>query len=357
LPYCSRCGAKIEEDAHFCHKCGTPILGSYNPPIVPPPAPSTPLRKDPIVIAAIILISILIVGVFAVALLTLSITIVKIEQSIQENTANVHTLDLNFQSSAATINILTQKINNYNFFITLNGTASKRLVDGESGNPVQLIQYNNTVDGVLSASVILEESPAFSRLNLVCNIYLNPELNLDLNITSKAGQISLTADRDTNFHHLNLVSSAGQVQANLENSTISGNLALRTQAGTVDFRMNQVRVEGNNSVILNTNAGSVNMDITETKTFPGNLQLNASTNLGSINLGLTVDGDIAAKITSQNSLGSIHVTQENFSGNQSPIQSNNYPSQSNIEINNNTNLGSINIDAKYQSSTIPIIRN
>lgn len=352
MPYCSRCGAKIDEYAHFCHKCGNPIQGTNSPPIAPPPAPLTTLRKDPIVIGTIILVSILLLGVFAVVLLTPSFKIFNIEQSIQENTANIHTLNLNFQSNTATINIITQKINNSNFFITLNGSASTRLVDEESGNPIKLIQYNNTADGISNASVILEESPDFSRLNLVCNIFLNPELNLNLNITSKAGQINLTSDKDTNFQYLNLVSSAGQIQANLEDSTISGNLTLKTQAGTVDFRMSQVSVDGNNTIILQTNAGSVNMDITETKAFNGNLQLNASTNLGSINLGLTVNDGVAAKITSQYNLGSIHVTQENFSGNQSPIQSNNYPSQSNLEINNQTNLGSINIDSKYKSSTI-----
>jgi hypothetical protein len=97
--------------------------------------------------------------------------------------------------------------------------------------------------------------------------------------------------------------------------------------------MNQAKVEGNNSIILQTNAGSVNMDISETKTLQGNLQVNASTNLGSINLGLVVDSGVAAKITSQTNLGSIHIIQQNFSGNQSPIQSNNYPAPC-IRINN-----------------------
>jgi hypothetical protein len=266
-------------------------------------------------------------------------------------------MNLNFQSSAAKINIITQKINNNNYFISLEGSASKRIFDDDTGNPVQLDQSYNNANGVLNATVILEESRSFSRLNLVCTIYLNPELNLNLNITSKAGQINLTADKNSTFQYLNLISAAGQVGVNLQNATIAGNLTLRTQAGTVDFRANQAKVEGNNSITLQTNAGSINMDITETKTLQGNLQVNASTNLGSINLGLVVDSGVASKITSQTNLGSIHVKQQNFSGDQSQIQSNNYPAQSNIEINNNTNLGSINIDAKYHSTTTPSIRN
>ncbi len=357
MPYCRRCGTQLDENAHFCRKCGTPVSASYTVPPEVPPAPPTPLRKDPIIIVAIVLVSILLAGVFAVTLLSAPFATVNIEQSVQENTDNIHTLNLNFQSSTAKINIITQKINNNNFFISLAGSASKRIFDGETGNPVQISQYDNNTDGVLNATVILEESTAFSRLNLVCNIFVSPELDLNLNITSKAGQISLTADKESNFQHLNLISSAGQVQANLQNTTISGNVTLKTQAGTVDFRMNQAKVEGNNSITLQTNAGSVNMDISQTKTLQGNLQVNSSTNLGSINLGLVVDSGVAAKITSQTNLGSIQVAQQNFSGNQSPIQSNNYPSQSNIEIDNKTNLGSINIDAKYQSATNPSIRN
>jgi hypothetical protein len=341
LPYCRKCGTQLDEDSRFCRKCGTPISAAYNYSPVSPPTPPTPLRKDPVVIAAIVLVSILIVGVFVAALFSAPFAIVNIEQSVQENTANINTLNLNFQASAAKINIITQKINNNNYFISLEGSASKRIFDDDTGNPVQLNQNSNDVGGVLNSTVVLEESRAFSRLNLVCNIYVNPQLNLNLNITSNAGQISLT----------------GQVQANFQNATISGNLTLKTQAGTVDFRMNQAKVEGNNSITLQTNAGSVNMDISETKTLQGNLQVNASTNLGSINLGLFVDSGVAAKITSQTNLGSIHVNQQNFLGDQSPIQSNNYPAQSNIEINNKTNLGSVNIDAKYHSSTNPSMRN
>ncbi len=96
------------------------------------------------------------------------------------------------------------------------------------------------------------------------------------------------------------------VQANLQNVTIAGNVTVRTQAGTVDFRTSQILVEGNNTVDLHSNAGSVNMDITQTKTLQGNLQINATTELGSVNVGLVIDGDVGAKIVSQTNLGSIN---------------------------------------------------
>jgi hypothetical protein len=121
--------------------------------------------------------------------------------------------------------------------------------------------------------------------------------------------------------------------------------------------MNEVNVEGNNTIDLHTNTGSVTMDITQTKTLQGNLQVNAIADLGSVNVGLIVDGDVGAKLISQTNLGSIHVDVQHFSGNQSPIQSDNYPAVSNIEIDSRTNLGGININANYQSSTGPSLRN
>ena len=126
-------------------------------------------------------------------------------------------------------------------------------------------------------------------------------------------------------------------------------MTVRTQAGTVDFQTNQIIIKGNNTVDLHSNAGSVNMDITQTKSLQGNLQINAVTELGSVNVGLVIDGDVGAKIISQTNLGSINLDVQHFSGNQSPIQSDNYPAVSNIEINSRTNLGSININADYQS--------
>ena len=95
--------------------------------------------------------------------------------------------------------------------IAIDGLASKGLFGGETGNPVILTTSNDTEDGVLTVTVILEESTAFSRLSVECTIYVNPELKLNLNVTSKAGQVSLTADKDATFQNLNLQSSVGHV--------------------------------------------------------------------------------------------------------------------------------------------------
>lgn len=354
MTYCRRCGTKLDENAHFCQKCGTPVT-TYVPPA--PPVPTKPIRNDPIIIGAIVLIAILVGGVVIAALLAAPFSNVNIEQNIQDDSANVEKLNFNFESTAARVNVFTQNVDNNNFVISIEGAASKGNFGGNTGNPVQVTIYNETANGVQTVTAKLEESTAFSRFNVVCNIYVNPALVLNLNVTSQAGQVSLTADKPATFESLNLQASAGAVGANLQNSTVAGNLTLRTQAGTIDFRTNQIIIEGNNTVDLNSNAGSVNMDITQTQNLQGNLRVNAVTNLGSINVELQLDGNVGSRIISQTNLGSINTNVQHFSGDKSPIQSDNYPASSNIEINSQTNLGSININAVYQSSISLIIRN
>jgi len=356
LPYCRKCGAKLDEDAHFCHKCGTPVA-SYSYASPANSAPSKPIRNDPVVIGAIVLVSILIVGVVVAAFFAASFSIINIEQTYQDNTVDVSKLNLNFETEAAQVNVFTQDVNDNNFVIGIQGSASKGMFGGNSDSPMQFTLYNDTVNGVQTVTVKLEESTAFSRYKVICNIYLNPALTLNLNITSQAGQVSIINDKPATFESINLQASAGSVGANLQNATIVGNVALKTQAGTVDFRTSEMLVEGNSTFDLHSNAGSVNMDITQTKTLQGNLQINATTELGSINVGLFIDGDVGAKITSQTNLGSIHTNLQYFSGNQSPIQSDNYPATSNIEMNVRTNLGGINLNAAYQSTFSPILSN
>ena len=167
----------------------------------------------------------------------------------------------------------------------------------------------------------------------------------------------MNAEKSATFQSINLHANAGEVQANLQNATIAGDVSLTTQAGTVNFGLRQASLQGNQTVTLHSNAGSVSMDITQTKTLQGNLNVNAVTELGSVNVALQIDGDVGAKIISQTNLGSLHLDVQHFSGNQSPIQSDNYPAASNIEINSRTNLGSININAVYQSLNGPSVKN
>ena len=315
------------------------------------------MRKEPLVIAAIALIVILVTAVIVSAVIFAPISPLNFNQINQDSHPNVDTLNLNFQADSAQVDVITQNITDKNILIITSAVGSRGIFG--STNLVNVTFTNETVNNELTVtSKVTDTNGPFARnLHVTCTIYVNPALNLNLNVTTQAGKITLSAEKPATFQSVNLQANAGNVEATLQNATIAGNLSLKTQAGTVYFGMSQANLQGNQTVNLHSAAGSVSMDITQTKMLQGNLQVNAVTELGSVNVGLQIDGDVGAKIISQTNLGSINADVQHFSGNQSPIQSDNYPAASNIEINSRTNLGSININAAYQSSTSPIIRN
>jgi hypothetical protein len=208
------------------------------------------------------------------------------------------------------------------------------------------------------ATKVTDTNDLFIRnLYVTCSVYVNPALNLNLNVTTQAGKITLSSEKSATFQSLNLQTNAGDVEATIQNATIADNVSFMTYAGTVYFGTNQANVQNNQTVNLQSSAGSTNMDITQTKPLQGNLKVSTVIELGSLNLGLKIDGDVAAKIISLTNFGRIHSDLQNFSGDQSPIQSNNFPTAGKLEINSQTNLGNININAFYQSSNGPSIRN
>jgi len=358
MPYCRRCGAKLEDYDRFCPKCGTQVV-TFAAPAQPTQAARqhVPIKKDPLIAGGIALIVILVVAVVAVAFLVAPLGTWNINQSLTDQTTNVHTLNLNFDTDVGHVNVVALRVANNNLGIYIVGNGSRGAFGG-GNNPVSVLFENTTVGDVLTVnSKVNVETASSMNINLGIQIFVDPALILNLNVTSHAGQVGFSADKSVTLQSLKLTTNAGEVDATLQNITITGPVSLNTNAGTINYRSNNINVVGNCTVDLHSNAGTVNTDFTQIKAMDGNLEVNVRADLGSINLALAIDGDVGAKITSQTSLGSIHVANaNNFSGDRSPLQSNNYPASSNINIDCNTNLGSVNIDAAYQndhgSSTI-----
>jgi len=355
LPFCRRCGTKLDESAKFCQKCGTPVV-TFAP--AAPAKPDKPLRKEPLVITSIVLIAILVSAVIVSAIIFAPFSPISFNQTNQDSHSGINTLNLNFQANTAQVTITTQNINNQNILIRTSVNGSRSIFG--STNPIEVTFTNQTEGNTLTINSKVTEGNEFPKtgnLHVTCAIYVNPALKLNINVTTQAGAISLISEKSATFQSINLQANAGEVQANLQNVTIAGDVFLSTQAGTVNFGVRQATLQGNQTVTLNSNAGSVGIDITQAKTLQGNLKVNAVTELGSVNVALQIDGDVGAKIISQTNLGRIHLNVQYFIGNQSSIQSDNYPAGSSIEINSRTNLGSININAAYQSLNGPIVRN
>jgi hypothetical protein len=274
--------------------------------------------------------------------------------SFADSNPNIDTVNLNLVTDIGRVNIATmQQESNIGIYVNANG--SRGIMGGGSNIPVTITFDNQTTGNTLSVnSRVTIENAYTSRADVTCQIFVNPALKLNLNVTSTTGQVSFTADKATTIQSLNLQTTTGEVEANLQgNVTIAGDISLRTTTGAINYRMNENAVSGNHTIDLKSTTGSVTLDITETKTLSGNLQVNAAATTGSVNVGLIIDGGVSAKIASQKpALGNIHTNLNNFQGNNTLLQSNNYPSTSTIEINNTAVTGSININANYKTTTI-----
>lgn len=353
MPYCRRCGTKLEEDAQFCYKCGTPVA------TFTPAPPARQIRKDPLIVTAIILIAIVVTAVIVSAIVFAPLHPVSFNQTNQVNQPDVTELNLNFQADVAEVNVIAQNLTGRTILISTSATGSTGIFG--STNPIQVTFSNETAGNTLTvkSKVTNVDQGLFSRnLRVTCKIYVNPSVRLNLNITTETGQITLTAAEPATFESLNLKSTTGMVQANMENGTvIAGDISLKTTTGTVSFRMNQANVQGNDTFNLQTTTGTVDTDITENKTLSGNVQVNAATTTGAVNLAMLIDNGVGARIESQTQIGEITTDLNNFSGNKSPIESNNYPAESNFLVTLRTSVGGININAAYQPSATPSIRN
>jgi len=310
-----------------------------------------------LVVAAIGLVGILVLSAVVVAFLVVPLSTWSISEPYRDDAPNVNTLNLNFEVDIGQVNIFTQKMGeNNNIFIYVSAEGSRSILGGGTGIPVTVTFDNQTEGGVLTVNSRVSVENRFSnRANINCNIYVDPALNLNLNVTAHTGQVSFSADKAITIQSLNLQTTTGAVEAHLQSSvTVAGDITLQTITGGVNYRMSETNIAANCTLNLKSTTGGVNMDITQTKTLQGNLNVNAETTTGSINLGLVIDGGVAAKIASQvPTFGGIDTRLNNFSGDESLVQSVNYPAASNIDINNLVNgIGGVNINANYKTTAI-----
>jgi hypothetical protein len=283
---------------------------------------------------------------------------INFRQQEQVPMAGQNRLNLNFDADIGDINIYTNLTGGDIVAMDVSATGGTSLFGGNQ--PVIFTVENHEANGtqMVTADVSApNEFPFSGNLKVVCNIYVNPAADLMIDVNSKVGNVYVDAASEAKFSALNLRTATGDCSLNLkEDAEVNGALKLSTATGNVWFTMNEATINGNYTVTLDTGTGNVNINITQTEQFNANLQVNGHTGTGEINLdGLTIDGEVAAKIQSNTGLGQIHVNVENFNGNQSPIQSNNYPSSSNINMNFNTGIGNINLKATYKTTIQPTI--
>jgi hypothetical protein len=350
MPYCRKCGAKLDETAKFCHVCGTPVTP------MAATRPTAPIRRRPVYLLPVaILIAVLLTAVVISALLFLPFYPVHFNQTNQVAKASVNNLLVDFQADVANVNIFFKNLPSN--MVLLNVTADGNVGILDDPNRAVNVTFNHQTANN-SATVISSVSrttrwPILYNLNINCDVYIDPSANLSLIFRSSVGNIVMDADTNVTLQNLDLETTTGNIDASLSKGVIvAGFISLKSTTGTVQFRMDNADVSDDVSVNLHSTTGLVNVDLTATQNLSGNVTVNARTTTGGINLCMVIDNDVGARIESDTDIGRITVDVQKFSGNQTPLQSNNYPAGSNFLVNLRTTTGGININAAYGSSTV-----
>lgn len=354
MPYCRKCGAKLEETARFCHVCGTPVA-----PVAPMAAtrPTAPRKKRPVYLLPVtILIAILVTAAIITAIIFLPVTHVNLNETRQlDSEGSINNLVFNLQADVAQVNVFFENLPGKMLLLNVTTTGWTGLL-GDPAKSVAVTFYNETINDTATATSRVSHAtiwpPQFS-LNVICDLYIDPSTTLNLTIHSDVGQIILNAEKQINLEELNLETETGSIDVNLSKDvTVDGSITLESTTGAVQFRIDDADVSSNVSVDLQSTTGFVDVDLAATQSFSGNVTVNAQTTTGAVNLFMVIEHDVGARIESDTDVGSISVDVKRFSGNQSPLQSDNYPAASNFLVNLRTSTGGININAAYGSSTI-----
>jgi hypothetical protein len=351
MTYCRKCGAKLDEDAKFCHVCGTPVA-----PVATGVMPSAPKRTRHIyLILVIILIAVLLTTLVIAALLLLPFYPVHFNETKQVPKADMNIVLVDLQVDVANVNVSFKNLPNS--MVILNVTAEGNVGIFDDPDNALNVTFNhqtaNNSEVVIASVSRVGKWPISYALNVKCDLYVDPSVNLSLNARSSVGNIVMNADTKTTLQNIELETTTGSVDVSLSKNVVVANfISLATTTGTVQFNMNNADVSSNVSVNLRSTTGSVNVDLAATQNLLANVTVNARTTTGGVNLSMEIDNNVGGRIESHTDIGRITVDVQKFSGNQTPLQSNNYPAGSNFLVNLKTTTGGINICAAYGSSAI-----
>lgn len=325
MPYCRKCGTKLDETARFCHVCGTPVAIT----IAPTYPRQTRRHVHP---AGAFLIALLVFAVAISIIVFLPLQPVSFNESTEAARSDVNSLNLTVDADSGNVNIYFRDLpGNQRAIVNVSATGWRGIFGLD--NPIQLTHKEGTEDTTLTytAKISTIEPAWFYRLTVTCNVYVDPQAALNLSVHTDAGQITLVASNSATFQGINLDATAGSVQLIWGGAKVSGNIPVN----------------------LKTTSGSMYMSLNQTSSLSGNVTLNAEATVGGIFLQANLRDEVGAKITANTNVGGVSVNrQQGFSGNQSQLQSANYPGGSNFVVNLKTETGGISINADYEASGV-----
>ncbi len=348
MPYCRKCGAKLDETARFCPVCGTPVAAVA--------APIVRRRGgNPYILPVAVLIAVLLAAFVLSALAFAPVSQVNFEQTKDlDKTPGVTRLSLSLQVDDAEVNIIPQPLVGKAVILNVSATGWTGIFS--STQPINVTVASASANGttIFDSRVSHTGFGVLSfGLHVVCNVYVDPSVKLTLHVQSSSGKIALNADVPMTLDGLYFTVSTGSIETTLTQGVIiAGPISLRATTGSVHFNVDNADVSGNITATAQSTTGSVNAEISQNDKLAGNLTLNAGATTGSVNLRMNINNDVAARIESSTNLGQISVDAQHFTGNKSPIQSSNYPAGSNCLVNLRTTTGSIHITATYNLSAV-----
>jgi hypothetical protein len=352
MPYCNKCGAKLDDDARFCRVCGTPVVrpAPYN---APAPAPVS-TRRNSYLLPVAVLVAILLAAFIVGFLVLVPFTPVNFNQGAAVPAIRgVDNLNIDFRVDVGQVNVFIRNLPGEMAAVNVTANGSVGLF-ANSSQPVELTLNPQTIGTTeVVTSTVSRPNTFFTsdNLNVTCNIYINPAANLNLTIRSTVGTINMNASAPTTIQALNLQSTTGNVQAGLIDGVfIAGNVSATSTTGNVQMLWNNPHVEGNTFLSLKTTTGNVNLNATQNKSLNGNVSVDAKATTGGVSLNMNISDTVGAFITYHTSLGGSNVIENGFSGSTSPLQSANFPSTTNFIVDLETTTGRIHVLADYKSS-------
>ena len=354
MPYCRKCGAKLEAEAKFCHVCGTSIDVVASPRFGR--TRYARRHRSPVLVSTFMLIAIFLIAFAFIGLFTFfPIRAVNVKESkhVPFN-ASIQTLSLNLTADIAQINILFENLADKLVVLNVSATGAVGML---APSNVLNVTFDHTFDGstlMVDSRVATTYSWAWlSSLKVVCDLYVDPSMNMSLNAKTGIGKVSMNANRSVVFNALRLEATTGGIEVNLtKHAIVNGNISMKTTTGGIEFLWDNAEATINVAAQAKTTTGGIALNIKQNSTIPANVTLNAEASTGGIDFTLAIWDNVGAEIASNTTVGGISVDQNGFSGTDSLLRSDNYPARSNFIIALKTSTGGIDIEADYAAGTI-----
>jgi len=349
LPYCHKCGTKLDNDARFCPVCGTPVAQTEEKGMSQRPLQGA--RRTAFPLTVIVLIAILVIAMIGVAIAFVPFQPVSFNQSNEAVSGNVDALRIVVDADVADVNVMLKDLpGNQRAAVNVSAKGWRGIFGTD--HPLALGFSEGTSNSTLTYFVNVSRAEGwtiFNTLNVVCDVLIDPSVNLDITVRTETGSVTMNADREATLQNLNLQATTGSVEAIVrEGVVVSGGFSLQTTTGSARLHWDEVEISQNIPITVSTTTGSAEVNITQSRQLAGNVTLKAQTTTGGVNLAMNIQNDVAARISASTVIGGINVQQRGFDGNQAPLQSINYPTRSSFIVTLSATTGGIDINAAYE---------